>query len=59
MMERSFGFFFFLKQAKSMKDGTRYVYLRITVNGRSNEVSAKRLWHQDRWDSKAGRAIDR
>jgi integrase len=56
MMEKSFGMFFFLKQAKSQKDGARYVYIRITVDGKPIEVSTKKLWHPDRWNGKAGRA---
>lgn len=56
MLERSFGMFFFLKQPKNAKAVERYVYLRITVNGKACELSTKRVWQQDKWSSKLGRA---
>ena len=57
MLEKSFGLLFFLKQSKNHKKGTRYVYLRITVNGLSKELSTKRLCEPSRWSSEAGKAI--
>jgi hypothetical protein len=45
MLETSFGLFFFLKQPKNHKTDERYVYLRITVNGISKEISTKRVWN--------------
>jgi len=57
MLEKSFGLFFFLKKPKNENaDGTRYVYLRITVDGVSKEVSTKRLWHLSRWCARSGSA---
>ena len=57
MLEQSFGLFFFLKQTKNQnEDGLRYVYLRITVDGSSVELSTKQLWHPERWNANAGRA---
>jgi site-specific recombinase XerD len=56
MLERSFGMFFFLKQPKNAKMVERYVYLRITVNGKACELSTKRVWQQDKWSAKLGRA---
>jgi integrase len=57
MLEKSFGLFFFLKKPKNENaDGTRYVYLRITVDGVSKEVSTKRLWHPSRWCTRSGSA---
>ncbi|RKR84464.1 hypothetical protein BDD43_4702 [Mucilaginibacter gracilis] len=44
MLEKSFGLFFFLKQPKNQKSDVRYVYLRITVDGTSKELSTKRVW---------------
>ena len=32
------------------------VYLRVTVDGVSNEISTKRKWEHTRWDSRKGRA---
>src|SRR3989442_11118848 len=56
MLEKSFGLLFFLKQSKKQKNGLQYVYLRITVDGVSKELSTKRLWEAIRWSSKAGKA---
>ena len=56
MLEKSFGLLFFLKQPKNQKKGIRYVYLRITVDGISKELSTKRTWELDRWNQSSGRA---
>lgn len=57
MLEESFGLFFFLKKPKiENQDGTRYVYLKITVDGDSKEISTKILWHPSRWSKEAGNA---
>lgn len=57
MLEKSIGLLFFLKQPKNQKKSTlRMVYLRITVNGESKELSTKREWDPSRWNQKAGRA---
>ncbi len=57
MLEKSFGIFFFLKKPKTENaDGIRYVYLRMTVDGISKEVSTKRLWHPAKWNAAAGKA---
>jgi len=57
MLEKTFGLFYFLKQSKTKKNGYRYVYLRITVNGEPRELSIKRKWPIDRWDQSQGKAI--
>jgi integrase len=57
MLENSFGLLFYLKHAKNQKDGLRYVYLRITVDGKSAELSTKQLWNPSSWSVDAGRAI--
>jgi len=57
MLEKTFGLFFYLKQAKNQKDGLRYVYLRITVDGKPVEMSTKQLWSPARWNVDAGRAL--
>jgi integrase len=57
MLEKSFGLLFFLKSSKSQRDqNLRTVYLRITVDGSSKELSTKRIWSQERWSQSAGRA---
>ncbi|WP_225586959.1 phage integrase SAM-like domain and Arm DNA-binding domain-containing protein [Algoriphagus sp. Y33] len=56
MLEKSSGLLFFLKQSKKSTKKERYVYLRITVDGISKEISTKRLWPPSRWNASAGRA---
>src|SRR5665213_475402 len=58
MLEKSFGLFYYLKQAKNQKEQRWYVYLRITVDGDRKEVSIKRQWIPDQWNSKTGRATE-
>lgn len=56
MLEKSFGLLFFLKQAKNQKIEERFIYLRITVDGISKELSTKRKWEIGRWEQRLGRA---
>lgn len=56
MLEKSFESRYFLKQSKKETGSTRYVYLRITVDGRSKEISTKRSWAISRWNTAVGRA---
>ena len=56
MLEKSFGLFYYLKQAKNQKEQRRYIYLRITVDGERREISIKRQWISDLWNTKTGRA---
>lgn len=58
MLERSFSLFYYLKQAKNQKEQRWYVYLRITVDGERREVSIKRQWIPNEWNSKTGRAAE-
>jgi len=48
MLEKSFGLLYYLKQPKNQKKKDRFVYLRITVDGKSKELSTKRTWNVDR-----------
>src|SRR5690349_16768878 len=57
MLEKSFGLLFFLKQSKKQKNGAQYIYLRLTVDGISRELSTKRTCEPSRWNSKAGKAF--
>lgn len=57
VLGKTFGLFFYLKHAKNQRDGLRYVYLRITVDGKPVEMSTKHLWSPARWNADAGRAI--
>ncbi|TAJ47749.1 MAG: site-specific integrase [Chitinophagaceae bacterium] len=54
-MEKSFGLLFYLKKPKNFKEGQRPVYLRVTVNGISSEISTKRKCDYSDWNSTAGR----
>jgi len=54
-MDRSFGLFFFLKKPKGYRVGNRPVYIRITVNGNSSELSTKRECAPEKWNHSAGR----
>lgn len=57
MLDKSYGLFFFLKRPQDYVRGEMYIYLRITVNGVSKDLSTKRSWDPARWDAKAGKAI--
>jgi hypothetical protein len=54
MLEKSFGLFFFLKKPKNERGTTRYVYLKITVDGESADVATKRKWDSRKWNSAKG-----
>ncbi|WP_025145327.1 site-specific integrase [Pedobacter jeongneungensis] len=57
MLEKSFGLLYYLKKPKNQKKKDRYVYLRVTVDGKSKEVSTKRMWLCDKWNQHTGRAL--
>jgi site-specific recombinase XerD len=57
MLEKSLGLMFFLKHPKNYEKGDKYIYLRITVDGISKELSTKREWDPARWHVRSGRAI--
>jgi hypothetical protein len=56
MLSKSFGLLFFLKQPQNSNCKRMYVYLRITVNGTSKELSLKRMWEHGRWNAENGKA---
>jgi hypothetical protein len=55
MLEKTFGLLFYLKPARNQKGTVRYIYLRITVDGKVAELSTKKLWNTERWNSSVGR----
>jgi site-specific recombinase XerD len=58
MLETSFGLSFFLKPPfKENPDGTKHIYLRITVNRQVRDIATKRSCHPSKWNVRAGRAI--
>lgn len=54
-MEKSFGLLFYLKKPKGYETGEIPVYLRITVNGISAEISTIRKCDPSKWNVAAGR----
>jgi hypothetical protein len=54
MLEKSLGLMFFLKDPKNYEKGGKYIYLRITVDGTSKELSTKREWDPARWHVRSG-----
>jgi site-specific recombinase XerD len=57
LMEKSFGYFFYLKKPKGYQEGLIPVYLRITVDGTSCEISCKQKADPLKWNVTAGRAV--
>lgn len=56
-MERStFAVLFYIKRSKLLKDGQAPVYLRITVDGQSAEISLKRGINFQLWDTARNKA---
>jgi len=55
-MEKSFGLLFYLKKPKGYNKGDIHIYLRLTVNRISTEISTKRKCDPEIWISGAGRA---
>ncbi|MEZ2339457.1 site-specific integrase [Mucilaginibacter sp. RCC_168] len=56
MLEKTFGLHFFLKQSQNQNDDM-FIYLKITVDGQSKEMSTKRKCEAAKWNSQTGRAI--
>ncbi|PCH69195.1 MAG: recombinase [Bacteroidetes bacterium] len=56
-MERTtFSILFYIKRSKLLKNGDAPVYVRITINGVSDEVSLKRSIEPKLWDTKRNKA---
>jgi len=58
-MEKSFGLCFHLKMPKKSTNNEWPIYLRITVNGASCEVSIKRACPRNKWHTAMGRVEGR
>ena len=54
-MEKSFGLLFYLKKRSSSDDVEIPIYLRVTANGVSSEISTKRQCDPTKWNVAAGR----
>lgn len=59
-MERAtFSELFYIKRSKLLKNGEAPIYLRITVNGKSGELSLKRSIEPSKWDTRKSKAKGR
>jgi hypothetical protein len=56
MLEKSFGLLFYLRKQRHADKGAMYIYIRITVDGLSRDLSVKRTWSAARWNVAANRA---
>ena len=54
-METSFGLSFFIKKNKHDRGNTSAIYMRITVDGETCDVSAKRKCETKKWNKISGR----
>jgi hypothetical protein len=54
MLEKKFRVDVLLKTSKNYERGDKYIYLRITVDGTSKELSTKREWDPARWHVRSG-----
>jgi hypothetical protein len=57
MLEKSFGLLFFLRKPKNYTSGPIPIYLKLTVDGQSKELSAKRKCLAADWNAASGRLI--
>ncbi|NVM66773.1 site-specific recombinase XerD [Mucilaginibacter sp. SG538B] len=57
MLEKSFGLLFFMRRPKNYQTGPLPIYLKITVDGYSKELSTKRKCDPSFWSSESGRAM--
>lgn len=49
---------FWLRKSKATKDGMAPIYVRITIEGKDENISLSRKAHPDFWDSKLKRVTD-
>jgi Arm DNA-binding domain len=54
-MEKSFGLSFFLKKNKHDRNKKSVIYMRITVNSESMDISTKRKCESKKWNKISGR----
>ncbi|WP_111672306.1 site-specific integrase [Algoriphagus litoralis] len=55
MLEKSFSSAFYLKAKKNPSEKLRYIFLKLTVNGETREISLKIDWPVDQWNKDLGR----
>ncbi|KFC18034.1 site-specific integrase [Epilithonimonas lactis] len=56
-MNRTFNLLFFVKKGKIRTNGTAPIYLRITIDGKAADITAKRYIDPKKWDNKAHKAV--
>ncbi|WP_029292882.1 site-specific integrase [Chryseobacterium hispalense] len=56
-MNKTFNLLFFIKKNKIRTNGTAPIYLRITIDGKMADITAKRYIDPKKWDNKAHRAL--
>jgi len=56
-VRKTFGLIFFLKQTKNKQEDSRFIYVKITVDGKAVELYTKRRCKLSRWNAHTGRAI--
>ncbi len=55
MFTKSFTLLFYLKKRKNYVKGELPIYMRLTVDGQRIEISTKREYEPEKWNSSAGR----
>ncbi|WP_298367575.1 site-specific integrase [uncultured Lutibacter sp.] len=58
-MNKTFGLLYYLKKSKVNTQGKAPIYLRITIDGKRAEISAKRSIEIEKWSNQSNRAIGR
>lgn len=58
-MSKTFGLLFYLKKRKVDIQGKCPIYLRVTIDGKRSEISAKRKVEVSKWSTQTNRAIGR
>ncbi|AZA60017.1 site-specific integrase [Chryseobacterium indoltheticum] len=56
-MNKTFNLLFFIKKNKIRTNGTAPIYLRITIDGKAADITAKRYIDPKKWDHKAHKAV--
>lgn len=56
-MNKTFNLLFFIKKNKIRTNGTAPIYLRITIDGKMADITAKRYIDPKKWDNKAHKAL--
>lgn len=56
-MNKTFNLLFLIKKNKIRANGTAPIYLRITIDGKTSDVAAKRYIEPEKWDGKAQKVL--